>query len=131
MARWQSGSNPSCSLEIQSNEPVVNQAKCVAAANREDERQKNQGRKATQIDLTVMATPSSIIGVMSKVLVPPKEWKRKSAKFNSDIIRQHHRPQSYRLRVGEWTYIYYKTFSEACLTSPTASFSLTTPFLGP
>ena len=67
---------------------------CVAVAASEDERQKNQGRK---IDLTVMAAPSSIIGVMSNVLMPPKEWKRKSAKFNSDIIRQHHRLQSYVL----------------------------------
>ena len=131
MARWQPGSNPSYSLEIQSNEPVINQAKCVAAAAREDERQKNQGRKATQIVLTVMAAPSSITGVISKVLVPPKEWKRKSAKFNSDIIRQYHRPQSYRLKDGELTYVYYKTFSEASVTSPTASFPLTTPFLGP
>ena len=49
------GLDSSHSLEIQFNEPVTNQAKCVAAAAA---RKKNLGRKTTQINLTMIPAPA-------------------------------------------------------------------------
>ena len=76
VARMHSGLKISHSLDIQSDEPVTNQAKCVAAATaRKNERQKNLGRKTSRINLTMMAAPASI-GRMETFRIKPESRDR-------------------------------------------------------